>query len=645
MWLSWLVLSLWFAVSLGTSRPSSTEKRQVVSAAKHEWDKRGEADTTVSLSIHIALKQRGVDYGVESLLDLSNPSSPNFGRHWTAREVAEAFAPPAETISAVIRWLNNSGVHTSRVSPSHGRTYLVFDSTVGEAAHLLNTTFHQFEAPGGAAYARITSTAYHIPTDLASAVDYILATNKNGLTRAPSHAKRRYKSQALQPRENGTRPPATVDCDKYTAPSCLRELYRIPVGTSPHPNNSFGIYESAYVTWLPEDLDLFFKTFQPELTGRRPVVEAIDGGYLQTDIKITPFNLEPDLDFEYAIALTNPQEVKNIQVGDQFLLGNINNMLAAFDRYYCDKLDPSFDPIYPDPNPGGYNKSTDCGTLDPPKVLSISWGDSEANYAPEYLEHQCLEFLKLGLMGVTVVVGSGDDGTESGFAPGTCIDPATGASNSTTGTFSPAWPAACPWVTTVGGTQRPTQPFNITTSATAAKRAPGSTLINETAFDSMLGARRVSSGGGFSNVFLAPDYQRDAVADYTASEAEHLAKLRHVYNGRGRAFPDVAALAAAYLTALYGNITTVYGTSASAPVFASVVALLNNERMNAGKGPIGFINPVLYAHPRVLNDITTGENSGCGFDTAFRASRGWDPVTGLGSPNYEKMLGLFMSLP
>jgi tripeptidyl-peptidase-1 len=73
--------------------------------------------------------------------------------------------------------------------------------------------------------------------------------------------------------------------------------------------------------------------------------------------------------------------------------------------------------------------------------------------------------------------------------------------------------------------------------------------------------------------------------------------------------------------------------------------LINSERMNAGKGPVGFINPTLYSNPDVLNDVVTGANQGCGVHEAFRATRGWDAVTGLGSPDYERMRRLFMSLP
>lgn len=63
-----------------------------------------------------------------------------------------------------------------------------------------------------------------------------------------------------------------------------------------------------------------------------------------------------------------------------------------------------------------------------------------------------------------------------------------------------------------------------------------------------------------------------------------------------------------------------------------------------GKGPIGFLNPTLYANPDLLHDIVKGNNLGCGTD-GFLTAPGWDPVTGLGTPDYPKMLDYFLSLP
>lgn len=89
------------------------------------------------------------------------------------------------------------------------------------------------------------------------------------------------------------------------------------------------------------------------------------------------------------------------------------------------------------------------------------------------------------------------------------------------------------------------------------------------------------------------------------------------------------------------------GTSASSPMLAGIVALLNDERFRAGKGPLGFINPLIYEYgPAAFNDIVNGVSTGCGFQSGeppylprmmWNCTAGWDPVTGMGTPDFEKL--------
>lgn len=69
------------------------------------------------------------------------------------------------------------------------------------------------------------------------------------------------------------------------------------------------------------------------------------------------------------------------------------------------------------------------------------------------------------------------------------------------------------------------------------------------------------------------------------------------------------------------NISAI-GTSFSAPIWGSIVTMINQERTKIGKGPVGFINPVLYENPGVLNDVVNGSNPGCGSE-GFKAVEGW----------------------
>jgi tripeptidyl-peptidase-1 len=80
------------------------------------------------------------------------------------------------------------------------------------------------------------------------------------------------------------------------------------------------------------------------------------------------------------------------------------------------------------------------------------------------------------------------------------------------------------------------------------------------------------------------------------------------------------------------------------PIMGSIITLINEQRIKAGKSPVGFINPVLYANPWALSDIIEGGNPGCGTN-GFDAVDGWDPVAGLRTPNFEKLLEVWMALP
>jgi len=94
-----------------------------------------------------------------------------------------------------------------------------------------------------------------------------------------------------------------------------------------------------------------------------------------------------------------------------------------------------------------------------------------------------------------------------------------------------------------------------------------------------------------------------------------------------QAIPDVAAQGERFRVFVGGQAVSVAGTSASSPAFTGIVALLNDVRLKAGRPPLGFLNPLLYSIPEGFNDITIGNNPGCGTN-GFNATIGWDAVTG-----------------
>ncbi len=99
------------------------------------------------------------------------------------------------------------------------------------------------------------------------------------------------------------------------------------------------------------------------------------------------------------------------------------------------------------------------------------------------------------------------------------------------------------------------------------------------------------SGGGFSNTFRRPSYQNRAVSRYLKKYAPSYGP--EIFNRSGRAYPDVAANGWPIPIVLDGNHTHDGGTSASTPIFASMIVAVNDARLAAGKGPVGWINPAV----------------------------------------------------
>jgi tripeptidyl-peptidase-1 len=204
--------------------------------------------------------------------------------------------------------------------------------------------------------------------------------------------------------------------------------------------------------------------------------------------------------------------------------------------------------------------------------------------------------MKLGLAGVTFLYSSGDYGVAGNS--GQCCTKAKcagGTYNSgTSGTFNPSFPATCPYITSVGATQ---VKANTLTTATSPEEACETVIY---------------SGGGFSNVFPMPSYQSSAVASYFTSHKPTFTATQYNNSQTVRAYPDVSANGANYVVAVDGTLSLIYGTSASSPVFGSIITLINEERIKAGKTAVGFINPTIYANAAAFNDITSGGNQGCG---------------------------------
>ena len=222
---------------------------------------------------------------------------------------------------------------------------------------------------------------------------------------------------------------------------------------------------------------------------------------------------------------------------------------------------------------------------DSPLVHSVSYGDYEKSISADYLRRTEDEFKKIGISGRTLLFASGDDGVA-------CENEK----------FYPMWPSSSPSVTAVGGTKDELELWS-------------------------------SSGGGFSNIYSTPDYQKEALQEYLQRGDAPPSKY---YNATGRAYPDVSAFSVNFLIEYAESIMPVSGTSCAAPTFAGIVSLLNDVRLNQNMKPLGFLNPLLYQLKGNGFIVATMGNNGEGFlCPGFKAGKGWDPASGWGSPNFS----------
>ena len=640
-----LALGAFAATSLAV--PSSLrhvvhEKRSKIPSG---WAKDGKVEGHRLLPMRVALTQSNLDKMEEYLMEVSHPESSRFGQHWNAKQIAEAFAPSKETVDTVRGWLESSGIHPDRVAQSQSLGWLHFDATVDEVESLLKTKYHSYTHESGTP--QIACEEYHVPEHISKHLDFITPTVHFDAKIKPPTTGTDLEKRKIQPGiahkvgqpGSGSLPKQgevlnfikdiiteLEQCDEFIVPDCLRALYLIPPVATNLQKNAYGIVEYSPQAYLQGDLDLFFANYSRKQVQRTPTLVSIDGGYAQTQAQGFQFNGESDLDLEYAMTLVNPITVSLYQVGDPYESGSFNTFLDALDASYCTFEggdDITQDPVYPDTTePDGYKGPNECGGAAATKVISTSYGYNEADLTPFYEMRQCQEYAKLGMQGTTVLYSSGDYGVAGNG--GQCIDPATGNyNNGSSGIFNPSFPGGCPYVTSVGATQI----------------KPNATVVQpEEACETV-----IFSGGGFSNVFPQPAYQKAAIANYYAKFNPPYGADRYNNSRVVRGFPDVSANGANYVVAVDGEFSLVFGTSASSPTFGSVVTIINEYRAAVGKGSVGFLNPTLYANPGVLNDITSGGNQGCG-TPGFTAVPGWDPVTGLGTPNTPKMLKLFLGL-
>lgn len=235
-----------------------------------------------------------------------------------------------------------------------------------------------------------------------------------------------------------------------------------------------------------------------------------------------------------------------------------------------------------------------------PSVISISWGGPEDPAEQQAIQAFHEVFVEAASLGISICVASGDHGTAD--LDGFHWD----------GKVHVDHPSVDDLVLACGGTQ-------IDSGGTDVAWNDG------TPFSNVPGGGGWASGGGISETIALPEYQQNAGVPVS------------LVNGKkGRGVPDIAMSATNYFTRVHGMEGASGGTSAVAPLMASLIALLNQAK----KKNVGFLNTFLYqnAVKGVVKDVTKGTNAIKNTVKGYSAKKGWDACTGLGTPDGTKIL-------
>ena len=604
-----LVIATCFALSLSLPSAPVHEVFETLHAHPAGWSDLGTpVDPSTIFTLRVHLKQQNVVEFEQRVYDMSTPGHASYGAHMTQTAINRMLNPTDETVALVTAWLSSAALEHKPLLDSN---FLYINISISAAERLLDAKY-AFYRNKGTGKVILRTLGYGLPVELHEHIDMIhptiyfpsvnamkTTTSDKELTsvnrrRSSGHAVR-YQDHKIGKRRSSSRAtaptgPEVASCNATVTPACVKALYGFqnfvpPIGHG----NKFAIaaYLEEYVQ--NDDLVLFEQLYANQTAGVSYSFVSVNGG-LNTQ-NYGQDSVEAAIDIQYGISLNYPTPVSYYQTAGR----------PPFNASLQTSTDDS------EPYLQWLTYMLALNENEIPQVVSTSYADEEQSVPIAYARIVCGLFAQLAARGVSALFATGDDG------PGrVCIS--NDGKNATK--FLPTFPASCPFVTAVGATQHiePEQGVSF-------------------------------SGGGFSNYFSRPGYQERDVREYLERDGK---KWAAYYNASGRAYPDVSAQGTNVSIIYWGGHRYEAGTSCSTPIFASIISLINAERLSRRLKPLGFLNPWLYGKGREgLVDIVTGGSTGCGSTypgaqipgAGWEAVVGWDPATGLGTPRFGGLLG------
>ncbi|KAF2823179.1 tripeptidyl-peptidase 1 precursor [Ophiobolus disseminans] len=568
------------------------------------WSKLQRSHGGMTVQLQIGLKQGHFDELDRHLHEVSDPDHERYGQHLSGEEVDNLVAPTSETHNLVHDWLRESGIDVSDLGYSAAKDWIIVRLPIEKVEELLDTEYHNYKHRDGSVVARATS--WSLPRHLHDHIDAIQPTTSffRGVANEATWVDKEVTVPANYSPPKNTSIAAVCNVTSVT-PECFQTLYNTKwYKTQSGDENSIGFTNYLGEVPIRPDTKKFLEKYRPEAVSsasdfKQISIDAgpVQDGPLTLNQSTAGSSREANLDIQAIAGISWETPITSYSTGGQ-------------------------PPFVPD-------ISTPTNTNEPylawvtwllsqrniPNIISTSYGEPEQTIPRSYAERVCRSFAQVTARGTTLFFSSGDHGIGG---TDTCYT----NDGQNKYQFQPAFPASCPYVTTVGATMN----FEPEESAYRAAR------------NTSAGFRDLySSGSGFSNYFPRPKWQDKVVPAYVESLNS---TYKGLYNPNGRAYPDLAAQGLYFAYVWNGSEGTISGTSASCPLIAGIFSLVNDALIASGKSTLGWMNPWLYKKGyQGLTDITKGFSYGCNTQ-GFPVTEGWDPVTGFGTPDFPKLLRL-----
>jgi pseudomonalisin len=538
------------------------------------------------------------------LSEQQNPLSPYYHQWLTPEQFADRFGLSSPDLAKVVDWLQGQGFSVDETARS--RTYVAFSGTAAQVDASFGTAIHHFVVNGEMHYAN--SSEPKLPWPLANVV-----TGIRGLNDFRPRARGGVGRSAPRPQFT-----SNISGNHFLAPDDFATIYNLkPLYSSGIDGSGQGIVVVGQTDLVMSDITTFRSL--SGLPAKSPSVVLVPGsadpGVVTDDIG------EANLDVQWAGAVARNAGIIYV-----------NSKNGAFDSMF-------------------YAISQNLAP-----VISISYGDCEQHFSASDINSLKSVANQANAQGQTIVGPSGDSGAADCDFPPNANTTVTSATQG----LAVDLPAALPTVTGAGGTTFSEgvgafwSPTNNASNGSALSYIP-ETSWNDTSFEIANKGSLAATGGGVSKLFAKPSWQVGAGVPNDGKRDVPDISFNASFDHDGYLVCSQGSCSNGFRNAS-GNLFVVGGTSAGAPVFAGIVALIN-QQLGAAQGNV---NPRLYAlagsSTDAFHDITTGDNkvpctagsTDCpsgGGSIGFSAGAGYDLVTGLGSVNAANLVNEFSTAP